>query len=98
MFYKIEDGDVATSNSADYIDSVRLQRNDQDDTITNALNHTANIGDDTYNDTGNHNVVDTMYEMVDSDHWLLFEVVHDTTLTDVKILDISVKYHTKVHT
>lgn len=96
IFYIIEDGDGATSNTADYIDRVRIRSNDQDGTPTDEVDHTANIGDDSYSIISSHDIIDTAYQMTGSDHWLTLNFVHDITLTDIKIMDIEVKYHTKV--
>jgi hypothetical protein len=97
VFYMISDGDGTTTNTDDYINQILLRSNDQARSLITEISHTANIGDDTYSETSSHQIVDTPYEMTNSDHELLVDLVNDTTVTDTRILDIEVKYHAKVH-
>ncbi|MEQ9716553.1 MAG: hypothetical protein ABGF52_13630, partial [Candidatus Asgardarchaeum sp.] len=97
IYYGIKDADVATSNTADYIDIVYVSYADNANGQVYVVSHTANMGDDTYNADQNHNIVDTSFEMVDRTYWLRFVTVQDSSRADIRIYNIQVKYHVKVH-
>lgn len=97
IYYGIRDDDVATNNSADYIDEVAVRKNLLTSSATSVLSHTDNLGDDTYNADQNHQIVDNSFEMEDYPIFLRVSTVQDITSSDIRIYGFKVKYHTKVH-
>jgi len=84
-----------TQDNGSYITSSRLYYSLRNGSGGSEVTHDDDLGNGSSGD-GNHNIIDTPIELQQARHRIQF-VTDAATADDVKIYDIEVKYHCKVH-